>query len=640
MSKIVLTDLVNLENQTTAVNAINSNNSVLETAFDNTLSRDGTNPNKMSSNLDMDSNDILNLPTPVSNFSPVRLIDLNGLRTGGTVTVNPLPTGGTVGQLLTKNSSTNFDTSWKDIPAITGVPTGGAIGTNLVKKTATSNDTIWSPMGYVTPEMFGAVVGSDCTTAINSAITYLSANGGGVLKFGLGQYKTSGITIATSGITLEGCSMTPSGGSSIVFTPLIQDSACIDITAGASIISDIQIRNLTVTTTDTTAYKTGIRISDGSVVQLNRVWVKAMNGGVAAGVTNAVASPSGEIRLTISTNPSTIWNDGYVLNVSGIAGTIEANYAWPIIVVSGTQVDLKGSVFTNAFVSGGTATSASVAVQLKGRELFSFMDTFLVGDVGLRISKNPNFSTYALDESNFQNLTASSTGTAANILVDDGVCMTSCSWTGVQSWGGGKSGFQWRDRTGAAISEQIVFENVRSEQASTSGGWIFDISPNGSVYSLVIANLLCGSHNGARLRNLKNFTMVAPHFVGATTALDIDSTVENTAITGAYAIAGSSTNISGQNIIYQTANNTGGAFSSFIQYSSTLAPAQTQAGLVIGSAAVATNATGPFLWVNSCAGTPTGVPSGSFTGRFPVLYDSSANKIWVYNGSWRGVAVT
>src|SRR6266436_6918774 len=63
MSKITLTDLANLQNETTAVNAINANNATLKTASDNTLSRDGTSPNTMGANLDMNGFQILNQGT-------------------------------------------------------------------------------------------------------------------------------------------------------------------------------------------------------------------------------------------------------------------------------------------------------------------------------------------------------------------------------------------------------------------------------------------------------------------------------------------------------------------------------------------------------------------------------------------------
>lgn len=40
---------------------INANNDKIETAFDNTLSRDGSSPNQMNADIDMNSNDLLNV---------------------------------------------------------------------------------------------------------------------------------------------------------------------------------------------------------------------------------------------------------------------------------------------------------------------------------------------------------------------------------------------------------------------------------------------------------------------------------------------------------------------------------------------------------------------------------------------------
>lgn len=55
---------------------------------------------------------------------------------------------------------------------------------------------------------------------------------------------------------------------------------------------------------------------------------------------------------------------------------------------------------------------------------------------------------------------------------------------------------------------------------------------------------------------------------------------------------------------------------------------------------IATNATTGFAYLPACAGTPTGVPANTPTGAIPFVYDTAANKLWAYNGSWRGVAVT
>lgn len=63
----------------------------------------------------------------------------------------------------------------------------------------------------------------------------------------------------------------------------------------------------------------------------------------------------------------------------------------------------------------------------------------------------------------------------------------------------------------------------------------------------------------------------------------------------------------------------------------------TTAGSVVcgGQAALATNATTGFLYIPTCAGTPSGVPA-SFTGKVAIVYDTSANKFMVYNAAWKG----
>src|SRR5258705_9046118 len=93
MTKITLTDLAKLQNETTAVNAINANNAAIETAFDNTLSRDGTLPNQMSNTLDMNGKQILNLPAPSTVNSPARVIDVV---TNPTITIPGTGTSGHV----------------------------------------------------------------------------------------------------------------------------------------------------------------------------------------------------------------------------------------------------------------------------------------------------------------------------------------------------------------------------------------------------------------------------------------------------------------------------------------------------------------------------------------------------------------
>lgn len=134
MAKITLNDVGNLIDATTATTTINGNNATLETAFENTLSRDGTSPNQMGSSLDMNSNQILNLPTPATTNSPLRLSDLNSFVGGGTV--SNIPPGGATGTVLTKTSAVDYATGWSSTAGVDG-PASSVVG-NIVTWNNTS----------------------------------------------------------------------------------------------------------------------------------------------------------------------------------------------------------------------------------------------------------------------------------------------------------------------------------------------------------------------------------------------------------------------------------------------------------------------------------------------------------------------
>jgi hypothetical protein len=65
--------------------------------------------------------------------------------------------------------------------------------------------------------------------------------------------------------------------------------------------------------------------------------------------------------------------------------------------------------------------------------------------------------------------------------------------------------------------------------------------------------------------------------------------------------------------------------------------------LIVGNngAAEATTSSASFLYISSCAGTPTGFPAQAATGRVAMRYDTTAHKLWMHDGtSWRGVVLT
>lgn len=61
MSKVTLPDIGSLANNASARQAINDNFATIADAFENTLSRDGLQPNQMEADIDLNSNDLLNV---------------------------------------------------------------------------------------------------------------------------------------------------------------------------------------------------------------------------------------------------------------------------------------------------------------------------------------------------------------------------------------------------------------------------------------------------------------------------------------------------------------------------------------------------------------------------------------------------
>jgi hypothetical protein len=60
--------------------------------------------------------------------------------------------------------------------------------------------------------------------------------------------------------------------------------------------------------------------------------------------------------------------------------------------------------------------------------------------------------------------------------------------------------------------------------------------------------------------------------------------------------------------------------------------------VAFNDAALATDATKGFVMIPSCAGTPTGTPADIPTGQVPIVFDSTNNKVYVYDGGWLATA--
>src|SRR6185312_12172188 len=165
MSKVSLTDIGSItQSPVSAVNVINNNNTAIEDGFDNTISRDGTGPNQMGANLDMNNNRVLNLPQPTTAAEPLRYQDLSSFVGGGTV--SNIPVGGTTSQALLKNSIVDYDVKWGDTVSSVGLslPSDLTVTGSPVTTTGTLTAN-WAN----TPTGTGSVVRANSPTLVTPA---------------------------------------------------------------------------------------------------------------------------------------------------------------------------------------------------------------------------------------------------------------------------------------------------------------------------------------------------------------------------------------------------------------------------------------------------------------------------------------
>lgn len=145
MTNVVLNNVSTFVNDTTAVNTVNNNSAAITTALSNCLARDAEVPNQMNTNLDMNSNQILNLPAPTSANSPARLVDIVS-NPSLTLTIPPIGTSGAVVGLLNGNNTYSGVSAFTGATSFNPTPTfvlAPATNTNVL----IGDGTKWNSVG-------------------------------------------------------------------------------------------------------------------------------------------------------------------------------------------------------------------------------------------------------------------------------------------------------------------------------------------------------------------------------------------------------------------------------------------------------------------------------------------------------------
>jgi hypothetical protein len=388
---VTLNNVGSLLDATTAANTINQNNGIIKTALANALSTDGEAPNQMQDNLDMNSNQILNLPTPATNTSPLRLQDLTSFVGGGTIT--NIPTGGTTGQALKKTSNTNFATSWQNDVSSVGLSL--PIDFTVTNSPVTSSGTLtgsWT----TAPTGSGAVVRTTNPTLTSPTLvtpTLGVATATSVNKIALTQPATgSTLTIADGKtLTATGTITLAAGTDGLTYT--------FPGPAGGTVATISATQTFTNKTIDTTGPNT-IKIS-GATLSTGQYPGETSTGNATAGnmgeyISSTIVSGSA-VSLTSGTaaNVTSIsltagdWDIDSMCYASSAASTSISIFQSSVGTTSATMNLTAGNFFSavvSPFVPGTTANAFTAAIPPTRFSLSGTTTIFLVVDAFFTVS--------------------------------------------------------------------------------------------------------------------------------------------------------------------------------------------------------------------------------------------------------------
>jgi hypothetical protein len=374
MAKINLVTINNLNNQSTVVNAINNNSTKVAVALENTLSRDGTTPNQMNADLDMNSKQILNLSAPITLNSPVRAVDLQTAING---IVSPGGGGGGGGGTGDVSSNTPFSVDG-ELPLFQGATgkqirrgsgTGAVLLNNGVVSVAPgSGDQVLTPSGFanflppangversyknklqdqITIKDYGAIGdGSDATSAIS-----LSLSTNGAARIPKGIYNTTGTTMPQ--------------GSAFIFDPGATLTGTVDYTNGGSVKFNYNPSNISWTNN----------------VGTHRSMIYADIGGYpnsSFGTLGLVFPVLGTVRI-----PSTSTGSSHAAGVAGLADTFSTSMG--AVGIYG-QADLR---VANSAIFGFNTVSQDngfIATQVWGGEIDCNISNAATNVVGLDLT--------------------------------------------------------------------------------------------------------------------------------------------------------------------------------------------------------------------------------------------------------------
>jgi hypothetical protein len=322
---------------------INNNNASIETAMENTLSRDGTSPNSMGAHLDMDSHRILNLPSPVSILEPLRVIDAtDGVSVNVTDIGGPLSTtdnavirwDGTTGDAMQDSvvvvSDTGAVTGVTDLTASSGLRVGFT-GTPTANRIEVASNTFYIDHSSTDPvivfdtgdqyqydrsnNQWVWAIGGTSNAVLSTTSLRPATND--TLGLGTASVSFSDLFLAEGGVinwdngdvtvTQNGNSLTIAGGNLIFPGTATNDSASAG-QVGEIMESTVVTGSAVALTTATSANVTSISLTAGDWDVWGNVWF-------SPAATTSITRDGGGISTTSATMPTSPGAGARFLNI-------------------------------------------------------------------------------------------------------------------------------------------------------------------------------------------------------------------------------------------------------------------------------------------------------------------------------------
>jgi len=336
MAKLTLTDIVAGYNSTTAVNA---NSDATEAAMEKTLSRDGTAPNAMGADLDMNGYDILNSGNALGSVTSVSATA--PITKSGTTT----PTIG-ISAATTSAAGSLSSADKTKLDAISGTNTGDQTTVSGNAGTVTTNANL---TGHVTSTGNAAVLGSFTSADLKTALT--NETGSGVAVF------------ATSPTFITPVLGTPASGTLTNCTFPTLNQATTGNADSATLAANVTTNaNLTghITSTGNAAI-----LGSFTSAQLATALTNETGSGVAVfGTSPTIASPTmtGTVTVPTPSNNTDAATKAYVDTIK--QGSIDIKDS---VRVASTANIAIASALTNGSTIDGVAVATNNRVLLKNQ---------------------------------------------------------------------------------------------------------------------------------------------------------------------------------------------------------------------------------------------------------------------------------